>query len=70
MGFLLNRGDGSDTECAVQLAIHPNLCSLPFSPKGTCDVTCNRCTPCPAPGGPQYCQANVEVQDLSFREFP
>lgn len=50
-------------EClSEQLALHPDLCGLPFSRKGTCDVTCHRCTPCPDPEGPKYCQANIQVQ--------
>ena len=51
--------------CWPQLAFHPDPCSLPYMQKGTCDVTCNRCKPCPDPGGPNYCQANVQVQSLS-----
>ena len=47
--------------CWLQLAFHPDPCSLPYMQKGTCDVTCNRCKPCPDPGGPNYCQANVQV---------
>lgn len=47
---------------AVQLAMHPDLCNLSFIQKGTCDVTCHRCKPCPDPEGPKYCQANVQVR--------